>query len=177
MGLVGLPNAGKSTLVAAVSAARPKIADYPFTTLEPSLGVVYVEEYASFVIADIPGIIEGAHEGKGLGTRFLRHIERNAVLLFVIPIDSHDVAAEYEALMSELESYSAELLAKPRACALSKCDLLEGGTTDSLVRDIRASLPTNLNVYPISAVSGDGLDALKFGLWTHLQEARKPAAT
>ncbi len=173
VGLVGFPNAGKSTLVASLSAARPKIADYPFTTLEPALGVVYVEDYASFVIADIPGIIEGAHEGKGLGIRFLKHIERNAVLLFVIPIDSHDVREEYETLLAELRSYDEGLVSKPRMCALSKCDLLEGGTADPLVRDIRSSLPGELEVFPISAVTGDNLGTLRYGLWNRIKQTRQ----
>ncbi len=173
VGLVGFPNAGKSTLVATLSAARPKIADYPFTTLEPALGVVYVDVYSSFVIADIPGIIEGAHEGKGLGIRFLKHIERNAVLLFVIPIDSHDVREEYDTLLDELRSYDEALLAKPRSCVLSKCDLLEGGASDPLVREIRASLPDELEVFPISAVTKDGLENLRYGLWKRIKASRQ----
>ena len=172
VGLVGFPNAGKSTLVSALSAARPKIADYPFTTLEPALGVVYVADYESFVIADIPGIIEGAHEGKGLGTRFLKHIERNAVLLFVIAIDSRDVRREYETLLAELENHNPDLLDKPHMVTLSKCDLLEGGTGDRLVAEIRNTLPGHLAVVPISAVTGEGLDKLRFSLWERIRSVR-----
>ena len=126
MGLVGFPNAGKSTLLAALSAAKPKIANYAFTTLEPDLGIVEYRDHRSFVMADIPGIIEGAHTGKGLGTRFLRHIERNSILLFMIPADSKDVREEYRILLGELEQYNPELLDKQRLLAVTKSDLLDG---------------------------------------------------
>ncbi len=173
VGLVGYPNAGKSTLVATVSAARPKIADYPFTTLEPSLGVVYVGEYESFVIADIPGIIEGAHAGKGLGTRFLKHIERNALLLLVIPIDAVDVALEYRTILGELEGYDPALLNKPRMIALSKVDLLPDQAEDPYVQEVVGLLPADAEVVPISAVSGIGIEALKYRLWTRVRRTRE----
>jgi GTP-binding protein len=176
VGLVGFPNAGKSTLVSAVSAARPKVADYPFTTLAPSLGVVYVDEYASFVIADIPGIIEGAHAGKGLGTRFLKHIERNALLLFVIPIDAEDVAGQYNTLLAELESHDPLLLQKPRMLVLSKTDLLSGETDDSYIEALRATLPADIDVLPISAVTGAGMTELKYALWDRVQSGRQHLA-
>lgn len=177
VGLVGLPNAGKSTLVSVVSAARPKIADYPFTTLVPALGVVYLEDYQSYVIADIPGIIEGAHEGKGLGTRFLKHIERNAVLLLVIPIDSVDVRAEYDTLLRELESYNAELLEKDRLMVLTKADLLPGGVDAPYIDSIVQTLPSGVETVAVSAVTGAGIDALKYRLWTRIQSARKAMGT
>jgi GTPase len=169
VGLVGFPNAGKSTLVASVSAARPKIADYPFTTLEPALGVVRVGDYASFVIADIPGLIEGASEGRGLGIRFLKHIERNAVLLFVLPVTTEDAAQDYATLLHELEAFNAELLEKPRAIALSKTDLLAPDERDAALAALTAALPADLRVFPISAVTGDGLDALTRGLFETVQ--------
>ena len=172
VGLVGFPNAGKSTLVAAVSAARPKIADYPFTTLEPSLGVVYVGEYQSFVIADIPGIIEGAHTGKGLGIRFLKHIERNALLLFVVPVDAVDVLDQYRTLLDELEKYEPELLEKPRLIALSKVDLLAGQADDPYVREVLDTLPSDIHAMPISAVSGAGMVSLKRSLWESVKAGR-----
>ena len=125
MGLVGVPNAGKSTLLSVVSAAKPKIANYAFTTLEPNLGIVECRDHHSFVMADIPGIIEGAHEGKGLGTRFLRHIERNSVLLFMIPADSDDIRKDYAVLLGELTQYNPELLDKERLLAITKCDMLD----------------------------------------------------
>lgn len=177
VGLVGLPNAGKSTLVSVVSAARPKIADYPFTTLVPALGVVYLEDYQSYVIADIPGIIEGAHEGKGLGTRFLKHIERNAVLLLVIPIDSVDVRAEYDTLLRELESYNAELLEKDHLVVLTKADLLPGGVDAPYIDSIVQTLPSGVETVAVSAVTGAGIDALKYRLWTRIQSARKAMGT
>jgi len=173
VGLVGLPNAGKSTLVSAMSAARPKVADYPFTTLEPALGVVYVEEYQSFVMADIPGIIEGAHEGKGLGLQFLKHIERNAVLLFLIPVTSKDLAGEYETLLSELESYNETLLEKPRLIALSKIDLLPPGEREMLPDVVQDDFPEDVDVYPISSVAGFGLDALRHRLWMEVKKGRR----
>lgn len=173
VGLVGFPNAGKSTLVSALSAARPKIADYPFTTLEPALGVVYVGEYQSFVIADLPGIIEGAHEGKGLGTRFLKHIERNAVLLFVIPVTSEDPGAEYNILINELRQFSPELLDKPRLVALSKIDLLPESERRELPESVLGQFPNDIQIFPISAVAQIGLEPLRRALWAYVQEGRE----
>ena len=172
VGLVGFPNAGKSTLVASLSAARPKIADYPFTTLAPSLGVVYVGEYESFVIADIPGIIEGAHEGKGLGLRFLKHIERNAVLLFVIPVTSDDPAVEYQTLLDELRAFNPEMLYKPHMVALSKIDLLSKEERRTVGAAVRTSFSEDIDVVPISAVAQIGLDELKRALWTRIRRER-----
>lgn len=172
VGLVGLPNAGKSTLVSALSAAKPKVADYPFTTLEPSLGVVYVEDYESFVIADIPGIIEGAHEGKGLGIQFLKHIERNAVLLFCIPITSKDLAGEYETLVEELESYNPELLDKPRFVAFTKIDVLPEAERGMLPDVVADEFPDDVTLLPISSVAQMGLTALKRTLWGAVQRYR-----
>jgi GTP-binding protein len=160
VGLVGFPNAGKSTLLSVLSAARPKIADYPFTTLEPQLGVVRVEEYKSFVMADIPGIIEDAHKGKGLGLRFLKHIERNAVLLFVIPVTEANPAEHYEVLLEELSGYAESLLTKPRLVALSKTDLLGTDASDEIAR-LQGVFPADTPVLGISAVAQTGLDALK----------------
>ena len=184
VGLVGFPNAGKSTLVAAVSAARPKVADYPFTTLEPSLGMVSVGEWRSFSMADIPGLIEGASEGKGLGIRFLKHIERNAVLLFVIPADRLPTpdspdgpAGEYETLLEELAAYRPELLDKPRLVALSKTDLIPPDLLDEWVAGVRATLPDNLEVLPVSAVAHQGLGTLKEALWRYVQQEREDEAS
>lgn len=160
VGLVGFPNAGKSTLLAAVSAAKPKIANYPFTTLTPNLGIVSYRDNKSFVMADIPGIIEGAHAGKGLGTRFLRHIERNAVLLFVIPADSKSVQAEYDVLLRELKQHNPELLLKPRLLGISKSDL-----TDPELRELISSELDGLPHLFFSAVTGHGIDQLKDRLW------------
>lgn len=165
VGLVGFPNAGKSTLLSVVSAAKPKIADYAFTTLEPNLGIVEVRDHKSFVMADIPGIIEGAHEGRGLGTRFLRHIERNSVLLFMIPADSDDIARDYEILLGELTQYNPELLDKERLLAVTKCDLLD----DELIEQMRAHLPEGLPTVFISSVSGLNIQQLKDMLWEALQ--------
>lgn len=137
MGLVGFPNAGKSTLLSVVSAAKPKIANYAFTTLEPNLGIVECRDHHSFVMADIPGIIEGAHEGKGLGTRFLRHIERNSVLLFMIPADSDDIRKDYAVLLGELTQYNPELLDKERLLAITKCDMLD----EDLIEEMKSHLP------------------------------------
>ncbi|MBP3482297.1 MAG: GTPase ObgE [Alistipes sp.] len=166
VGLVGFPNAGKSTLLSAVSAAKPKIADYAFTTLEPNLGIVEVRDRKSFVMADIPGIIEGAHEGRGLGTRFLRHIERNSVLLFMIPVDSDDIARDYEILLGELTQYNPELLDKQRLLAITKCDMID----EELERQLRPSLPEGLPAVFISSVSGRHIAELKDMLWKALHE-------
>lgn len=161
VGLVGFPNAGKSTLLSAVSAARPKIADYPFTTMEPQLGIVEYRGNRSFVMADIPGIIEGASEGKGLGLRFLRHIERNAVLLFMVPADADDIKKQYEILLEELRRFNPQLVDKQRVLAISKSDMLD----DELIAEIRPTLPTDLPVVFISSVSGMGITELKDALW------------
>lgn len=166
VGLVGFPNAGKSTLVSSVSAAKPKIANYPFTTLEPSLGIVSYRDNKSFVIADIPGIIEGASQGKGLGLRFLRHIERNSLLLFMIPGDSDDIKKDYDILLNELTTYNPELLEKKRVLAISKCDLID----DELMQMQKNNLPEDIPTVFISAVTGKGLDQLKDILWEALNE-------
>ncbi len=166
VGLVGFPNAGKSTLLSVVSAAKPKIANYAFTTLEPNLGIVSVRDDHSFVMADIPGIIEGAHEGRGLGTRFLRHIERNSVLLFMIPADSDDIEADYDVLLGELSQYNPELLDKQRLLAVTKCDMLD----DELIEQMRSSLPEGIESVFISSVSGLNIARLKDMLWAALQE-------
>lgn len=165
VGLVGFPNAGKSTLLSVVSAAKPKIANYAFTTLEPNLGIVSVRDDHSFVMADIPGIIEGAHEGRGLGTRFLRHIERNSVLLFMIPADSDDIAHDYEVLLGELTEYNPELLDKQRLLAITKCDMLD----DELIEEMRAHLPEGVKSIFISSVANMNITKLKDMLWEALQ--------
>ncbi len=164
VGLVGFPNAGKSTLLTALSSARPKIANYPFTTLEPSLGIVAYRDHQSFVMADIPGIIEGASEGKGLGLRFLRHIERNSLLLFMVPGDTDDIKREYEILLHELENFNPEMLDKHRVLAVTKCDLLD----DELIEMLRETLPDDLPVVFISSVANMGLVELKDILWHEL---------
>lgn len=164
VGLVGFPNAGKSTLLTALSSARPKIANYPFTTLEPSLGIVAYRDHQSFVMADIPGIIEGASEGKGLGLRFLRHIERNSLLLFMVPGDTDDIKREYEILLRELENFNPEMLDKHRVLAVTKCDLLD----DELIEMLRETLPDDLPVVFISSVANMGLVELKDILWREL---------
>jgi len=164
VGLVGFPNAGKSTLLSVMSAAKPKIADYPFTTLTPNLGVVSYRDDKSFVMADIPGIIEGAAEGKGLGLRFLRHIERNSLLLFLIPADSQDIRKEYDILMNELKKYNPELLDKKRILAVSKSDMLD----DELKAAIRKELPEPIPSIFISSVTNQGLTALKDLIWQNL---------
>ena len=166
VGLVGFPNAGKSTLLSAVSAAKPKIADYPFTTLEPNLGIVSYRDGRSFVMADIPGIIEGAHQGKGLGLRFLRHIERNSMLLFVIPADSDDIIAEYRTLLKELENFNPELLDKERVIGISKSDMLDS----ELRREIESQLPENTECVVFSSVSGENLQLLKDRIWNALNK-------
>lgn len=164
VGLVGFPNAGKSTLLSVVSAAKPKIANYAFTTLEPNLGIVGVRDGYSFVMADIPGIIEGAHEGKGLGTRFLRHIERNSILLFMIPADSDDVKKEYEILLNELTLYNPELLDKQRLLAITKCDIVD----EEIIEYVRTELPEGITTTFISSVRGDGIVELKDAIWAML---------
>lgn len=161
VGLVGFPNAGKSTLLSVVSAAKPKIADYPFTTLTPNLGVVSYREDRSFVMADIPGIIEGAAEGKGLGIRFLRHIERNSVLLFLVPADAKDIAAEYEILLNELRKYNPELLDKRRLLAVTKADMLD----DELLFELRKELPKDIPGLFISSITNKGIQELKDLIW------------
>ena len=164
VGLVGFPNAGKSTLLSVISAARPKIADYAFTTLTPQLGMVEYREGKSFCVADLPGIIEGAAEGKGLGHRFLRHIERNAVLLFVIPADSPDHKKEFDILVSELEQYNPELLHKKFIIAVSKADMLDDELKDAISRE----LPQDIPHFFISAITQKGLINLKDALWEAL---------
>lgn len=164
VGLVGFPNAGKSTLLAAVSAAKPEIADYPFTTLVPNLGIVAYRDHKSFVMADIPGIIEGAHEGRGIGHRFLRHIERNSVLLFMIPSDSKSIREEYGVLLNELEQYNPELLDKKRLLAITKTDFIDA----QLQQELEEELPELPHVF-ISAVSGTGISELKDMLWSALE--------
>ncbi|MBP7984131.1 MAG: GTPase ObgE [Bacteroidaceae bacterium] len=164
VGLVGFPNAGKSTLLSAVSSARPKIANYPFTTLEPSLGIVSYRDRQSFVMADIPGIIEGASEGKGLGLRFLRHIERNSLLLFMVPGDTEDIKHEYEVLLNELRNFNPDMLDKHKVLAITKCDLLD----EELIDMIKETVPEDLPVVFISSVTGKGIDELKDVLWKEL---------
>ncbi len=161
VGLVGFPNAGKSTLLSSVSAAEPKIADYPFTTMEPQLGIVSYRDSRSFVMADIPGIIEGASEGKGLGLRFLRHIERNAVLLFMVPADADDIAKEYDILLNELKQFNPQLMDKQRVLAISKSDMLDDELRDELAK----TLPEGVPYVFISAVTGQGIAELKDTLW------------
>ena len=165
VGLVGFPNAGKSTLLAAVTAAKPKIANYAFTTLEPNLGIVRYYDDQSFVMADIPGIIEGAHEGKGIGIRFLRHIERNSVLQFMVSAEENDIRAGYETLLAELREYNPELLDKERVLAVTKCDLID----KEIERELAASLPEGIPHVFISSVSGEGLKELKELLWEALR--------
>ena len=168
VGLVGFPNAGKSTLLSAISAARPKIADYPFTTMEPQLGIVEYRSGRSFVMADIPGIIEGASEGKGLGLRFLRHIERNAVLLFMVPADADDIKEQSEILAAELEKFNPQLADKPRVLAISKSDMLD----DELKEEITPTLPEGIPHVFISAVTGQGISELKDMLWAEITDER-----
>ncbi|MBQ3872595.1 MAG: GTPase ObgE [Bacteroidales bacterium] len=166
VGLVGFPNAGKSTLLAAITSAKPKIAGYAFTTLEPNLGIVRYHDDRSFVMADIPGIIEGAHEGKGIGIRFLRHIERNSVLLFMVSAEEEDIAGSYRILLRELEQYNPELLVKDRVLAITKTDLID----DKEKAKIQKKLPKDIPSVLISSVSGDGLPALKDTLWKALNK-------
>ena len=165
VGLVGFPNAGKSTLLAAITAAKPKIANYAFTTLEPNLGIVKYYDDRSFVMADIPGIIEGAHEGKGIGIRFLRHIERNSVLLFMVSTEEDDIVAGYQTLLNELKEYNPELLDKERVLAITKCDLID----KKIESEIEPTLPKGIPHIFISSVSGEGLKELKDMLWSALQ--------
>ncbi len=165
VGLVGFPNAGKSTLLSVVSAAKPEIADYPFTTLTPNLGIVPYRDYRSFVMADIPGIIEGASDGKGLGHRFLRHIERNSILLFLVPADADDIAKEYHILLSELEKFNPELLDKDRMLAISKSDMLDEELRLEMDQVMKKDLPSDLVYTFISSVSGYNIDQLKDTLW------------
>ena len=172
VGLVGFPNAGKSTLLSVVSAAKPKIADYAFTTLVPNLGVVAYRDYKSFVMADIPGIIEGAAEGKGLGTRFLRHIERNSMLLFMIACDSPDIAAEYNVLLGELEQFNPELLDKQRLLAITKSDMID----EELEAEMRQSLPEGVQGIFISSLANKNIVQLKDMIWKALEETRRDAA-
>ncbi|MBQ4010523.1 MAG: Obg family GTPase CgtA, partial [Bacteroidales bacterium] len=166
VGLVGFPNAGKSTLLSVVSAAKPEIADYPFTTLVPNLGIVGYHDYKSFVMADIPGIIEGASQGKGLGLRFLRHIERNSILLFMVPADTKDIRNEYEVLLNELTQYNPELLDKKRILAVTKCDLID----DELQEMLSKELPEKIETVFISSVAHKNIDKLKDLIWKALNE-------
>jgi GTP-binding protein len=173
VGLVGLPNAGKSTLLSVVSAARPEIADYPFTTLVPNLGVVRYKDDKSFVMADIPGIIEGAAEGKGLGTRFLRHIERNSILLFMVPVDSPNIKQEYEVLLNEVRQYNPELLDKKRLLALTKADMID----DEMERQMEAELPEGVPHLFISSVAQKNIEALKDLIWAALRPSDEEATS
>ena len=169
VGLVGFPNAGKSTLLSVLTSAKPKIADYEFTTLKPNLGIVQYRDFKSFVVADIPGIIEGASEGKGLGHYFLRHIERNAVLLFMVPADSADISKEYEILLEELRKYNPELMDKERLLAISKCDMLDAELISEMREELATELPGISPVF-ISSVSGLGIARLKDRLWELLND-------
>ena len=176
VGLVGFPNAGKSTLVSSLSNARPKIANYPFTTMEPSLGIVGYRDGKSFVMADIPGIIEGAAEGRGLGLRFLRHIERNSLLLFLVPGDTDDIRREYNILLEELRKFNPELLSKERVLAITKCDLLDEELMEMLREDL-GTIDEATPVVFISAVTGLHLDKLKDILWEKLNSESNKLAT
>ena len=173
VGLVGLPNAGKSTLLSVLTAAKPKIANYPFTTLEPNLGMVRYRDDRSFVMADIPGIIEGAAEGRGLGLRFLRHIERNALLLFMIPADTEHIASEYRLLLGELVKYNAELTEKRKVLCITKSDLIDEEIQGWLVDELRQELPEDLPILFISAAAHQGLTELKDTLWQELNRETK----
>jgi GTP-binding protein len=169
VGLVGFPNAGKSTLLSVITSAKPKIGDYPFTTLKPNLGIVAYRDMQSFVMADIPGIIEGAAEGKGLGHYFLRHIERNAVLLFLIAADTENIPKDYEILLDELKRYNPEMLQKQRLLVISKCDMLDEELKKELHQSLVKSLPSNLKILYISSIAQQGLVELKDELWNMLQ--------
>ncbi|MDR0972288.1 MAG: GTPase ObgE [Bacteroidales bacterium] len=164
VGLVGFPNAGKSTLLSVISAAKPQIADYPFTTLVPNLGMVSYRDNKSFIMADIPGIIEGASQGKGLGLRFLKHIERNSLLLFMIPCDTKDIKQEYEILLKELETYNYELMVKDRILAITKCDMLD----EEMMEQLKGSLPKNIKTIFISSLTSMGIIQLKDLIWNKL---------
>jgi GTP-binding protein len=166
VGLVGFPNAGKSTLLSVVSAAKPEIADYPFTTLVPNLGIVAYRDNKSFVMADIPGIIEGAAEGRGLGLRFLRHIERNSILLFMIPVDSNNLLDEFNILLNELKQYNPELVDKQRILAITKCDMLD----DELLIELKKEIPKEIQTVFISSISGLGISELKDLIWTEINK-------
>lgn len=168
VGLVGLPNAGKSTLLSAITAAKPKVADYAFTTLTPNLGIVAYRDFRSFIMADIPGIIEGASEGKGLGHRFLRHIERNAVLLLMIAADAPDIVGEYQILHQELKNFNEELLYKQKVLAITKSDLLDAELKEEMQKQLSEELPSDVSFLFISSVSGEGIDTLKDRLWNIL---------
>jgi len=165
VGLVGFPNVGKSTLLSVVSAAKPEIASYPFTTLVPNIGIVKYKDNKTFVMADIPGIIEGASEGKGLGIRFLRHIERNSILLFLIPIDSKDINEEYKILLNELKKYNPELLNKKRILAISKADMLD----DELIKELKKEIKVKIPYLFFSSITSKGLNTLKDNIWKLLQ--------
>lgn len=169
VGLVGFPNAGKSTLLSVVSAAKPEIADYPFTTLRPNLGIVKYRDERSFVMADIPGIIEGASEGKGLGLRFLRHIERNSLLLFMVPCDTKDIKGEYNILLNELQNYNPELMDKDRILAITKSDMLD----EVMIEQMKKLLPKDIPTVFISSVAGKGLMELKDMIWTTLNSEER----
>ncbi len=168
VGLVGFPNSGKSTLLFTLTAAKPEIADYPFTTLTPNLGIVSYDSFWSFVMADIPGIIEGANEGKGLGYRFLRHIERNSILLFLVPADAKDIGKQYNILLGELEKYNHELLSKQRILAISKSDMLHAELKAEMAEQLKLRLPVDLNWLFISSMNGHGITELKDKLWKAL---------
>lgn len=174
VGLVGFPNAGKSTLISAISAARPKIADYPFTTLEPNLGIVQYKDYSGFTVADIPGIIEGAHEGKGLGLKFLRHIERTKILVFLIDITSEDYEKDYKTLQNELKSYSRKLAQKPGLLVLSKSDLVEEAEIKKLLKKKMKKMDNKFHI--ISAVTGSGIPEFLDLLWGMIEEEKKQDA-
>jgi GTP-binding protein len=169
VGLVGFPNAGKSTLLSVVSAAKPEIANYPFTTLVPNLGIVKYRDYKSFVMADIPGIIEGAHEGRGLGIRFLRHIERNSILLFMVPADTNDIAKEYKILLNELKEYNPELLHKKRLLAISKCDLLDDELETAIKKEVKKTVK-GVEVLFISSHTEKGILKLKDAIWKSIND-------
>ena len=168
VGLVGFPNAGKSTLLSVLSAAKPKIAEYPFTTLTPNLGIVNYRNDRSFVMADIPGIIEGAHGGKGLGTQFLKHIERNSILLFLVSCESDSIEDEYQVLLNEVKQFNPELLDKPRILVITKIDFLDSELTTDLLSSIESEIP----VVAISSVAQQGLTDLKDVIWNELQQIR-----